>query len=331
MALLDTPHIQPPAAWAGEPTAEPMPRTPGLEPARQRIVDFLAGHSLETAPGVADKTASFADLIPGGTRVYVAFVPGTDYREVVATVGRLAREGLRPVPHVPARTLAGPEQLDDYLAACAGEGGIDQVLCIGGDRAIPAGDFGSTIEMLETGLFDKHGIRRIGVAGHPEGYKPIGDAGILAALKEKNAFADRTDAALHLVTQFCFDADTVIAWDKRLRLLGNRLPIHIGIAGPAKLKSLLHYATMCGIGNSARMLKRQAFNLTRIATVSAPDAFVAALAAYRADDPECGIAQAHFYTFGGLKRATGWVQGVLDGDFTLNADTAGFTVHRDIG
>lgn len=312
------------------PTASAVTPSAPLDPARQRVVDFLAGFSLETAPGVAEKTASFAALMPAGTKVYVAYVPGTDLGEVVTTVARLAREGLAPVPHVPARTLTGPDQLDDFLARCAGEGGVEQVLCIGGDRAVPLGSFDSTMQMLETGLFDKHGIRRIGVAGHPEGYKPIGDAGILAALKEKNAFAERTGAELHIVTQFCFDPEAVIAWDKRLRLLGNRLPIHIGIAGPAKLKSLLHYATMCGIGNSARMLKRQAFNLTKLASVSAPDALIAALAKYRAEDPECGITQTHFFTFGGLKRATRWIEGVLQGDFAMTADATGFTVQRDL-
>ncbi|HET8727067.1 MAG TPA: metFprotein, partial [Alphaproteobacteria bacterium] len=160
------------------------------------------------------------------------------------------------------------------------------------------------------------------------GNNAIGDETILAALRDKNAFAARTDADLHIVTQFCFDAKAIIDWDVKLRRAGNRLPIHIGIAGPAKLKSLIHYAALCGIGASARILSRQAMNITKLATVAAPDAVVAELARYRATDPECGIASAHFFTFGGLKRAADWLDGATRGDFTPTAD--GFRVHRDL-
>src|SRR3546814_355526 len=184
------------------------------------------------------------------------------------------------------------------------------------------------MDMLETGLFDRYGIRTIGIAGHPEGNNAIGDETILASLREKNAFEARTDADLHIVTQFCFDARTIIDWDSRLRRAGNRLPIHIGIAGPARLKSLVHYAALCGIGPSARIVARQAANLTRLAAGSAPDAVVAELARYRATDPECGIARAHFFTFGGLKRAADWLDGAARADFTPTGN--GFEVHRNL-
>lgn len=308
----------------------PFAHSPAASPDHRAIVEFLADYSVETSPGAAAKTPSFSALLPAGTRAYIAALPGADFGEVVATARRLSQEGMVPVPHVPARSLKGVSQLEDYIARLAGEAGVDQVLCIGGGVTRPVGDFGCTMQVLETGVLDRHNIRTIGVAGHPEGSPDIPDAEIIRAVREKNAFAKRTGAQLYIATQFCFDADAIIRWDRTLRLMGNTLPIHIGIAGPAKLKSLINYARMCGVGNSMRVLTRQGANLARLAQVSAPDRLVRTLARYQADDANCGIAAAHFYTFGGLARSVAWLDGALAGDFTLKPGGKGFQVHRDL-
>ena len=297
---------------------------------KQAIADLLAGYSVETSPAAADRLDSFSDHLPAGTRVYVATLPGTGFERVVATARRLGDEGMVPVPHLPARGISGPAQLDRLLAELSGEAGVSEVLAIAGGLRQPVGSFDRTMAMLETGCFERHGIRRIGVAGHPEGNPDIDGDELSRALAEKNAFAERSGIALYLVTQFCFDPAPVIAWDRALRKAGNRLPIRIGIAGPATLKSLLNYARMCGIGPSARMLTRRGRSLARLGTVSAPDELVAGLARYRASDPECGIEAAHFYTFGGLGRTVRWVDAVLTGAFNLRTDRDGFTVHVDL-
>jgi methylenetetrahydrofolate reductase (NADPH) len=147
----------------------------------------------------------------------------------------------------------------------------------------------------------------------------------------KNAFAERTGADLYIVTQFCFEAAPVIAWDKRLRAGGNRLPIHIGIPGLATLKTLLGHAKACGIGPSMRFLTRQARNVTKLMTVSAPDRLVTDLAAYRASDPDCGIAGVHVYPLGGLRRSALWANAAAEGQITMGRDGKGFTVDVDLG
>ena len=101
------------------------------------------------------------------------------------------------------------------------------------------------------GAFDRHGFRRLHVAGHPEGNRDIDGDGstraLDAALAWKQAFAERTGAQMAIVTQFAFDAGPVIAWAERLRD-GIGLPIHVGVAGPAKLRTLLRYGYACGVG-----------------------------------------------------------------------------------
>ena len=297
---------------------------------RRAVVDFLTDYSVETSPGAAAKIRSFRDLLPASTRVYIAALPGFAIDDVIGTARRLRDEGMVPVPHVPARSLVGVAQLEDYVGRLAGEAGVDQVLCIGGGVSRPVGAFDRTMQVLDSGVLDRHGIRRIGVAGHPEGSPDISEAEVRDAVRDKNAFARRTDAEVYIVTQFCFDADAIIAWDRALRLQGNGLPIHIGIAGPAKLKSLISYARMCGVGNSMRVLTRQAANLARLTAVSAPDRLVRTLARYQATEARCGIVCAHFYAFGGLARSATWLDGALAGDFALKTDGKGFRVHRDL-
>ena len=299
--------------------------------AKQQIVDFMTGFTAETTPGSAAKTPDYREHLRPGTVVYITFLPGSDFDDTIAVAKRLKGEGFLPVPHFAARSIPDAAFLDDKLARLSGEAGLDQVLVIGGAVDKPAGDFSDTMQLLETGLFDRHGIRKFGVAGHPEGSPDISDQAIAGALRWKNDFAERSGADLYVVTQFCFEAGPVIAWDRRIQAEGNRLPITIGLPGLATIKTLLAHAKACGIGPSMRFLTRQARNLTRLMTVSAPDKLVTDLAAYKADDPACGIAGVHMYPLGGLRRSAKWSYAVTDGAFTMNRDGKGFSVDIELG
>jgi methylenetetrahydrofolate reductase (NADPH) len=291
-----------------------------------RIRDLVADFSIEITPATAAKHAVLADLLPAGTRVYVAFVPGADHRSVAATAARVRREGLVPVPHFPARSIVDRAQLEDYLRRVTAEAGVDEVLVIGGGIDLPRGAFAGTRSLLETGLFEAHGIRVIGLAGHPEGQRQLGAPAAPMTLAQKVDYARRTSAAVRLVTQFMFEAEPLFAWERMIRAEGNDLPIHIGVPGPATLKSLLGYARLCGVGNSMRVLTRQAGNLLKLASLSYPDALIAALARQRAGDPHSRIERLHFYPFGGLARTARWLEALRAGAFTLDDDGLGFTV-----
>lgn len=293
---------------------------------RHQIQDLLSGFTTETTPKSADKIPDYREHLRAGTTVYVTFLPGQEFADTVRVCTRLHREGFVPVPHFAARSIPDRRSLEQWLARVTGEAGVDQALVIAGGVDRPVGEFDNSMELLETGLFDRYGIRRIGVAGHPEGSPDMSDEAIRAALAWKNAFAERSDAELHVVTQFVFDAAPVIAWDKRLRAEGNRLPIHVGVPGLATLKTLLAHAKACGIGNSMRVLTRQARNLGKLMTVQAPDRLLAALAEYRASDPACGIHGVHMYPLGGLRKTALWTYAVIDGEFELTRRGDGFHV-----
>jgi methylenetetrahydrofolate reductase (NADPH) len=269
---------------------------------------FLDGYSIEVMPRTAEKVADFRPLLPAGTRVYIAHIEGTAIEDMVATAKRLRAEGYDPMPHFPARIIDSRATLADWIARYQGEAGVTQALLLGGGVNTPAGEFHSSMQLIESGLFD--GFKRLHVAGHPEGNKDIDPDGsdrmVMEALRWKQAFAERTDAAMAITTQFCFEAGPVIDWADRLAAEGIKLPIHIGVAGPAKLQTLLKFAIACGVGASLRVLQRRAMDVTKLLLPYEPDEFIAALAAHKAAHPGFGIASVHFFPLGGIKANADW-------------------------
>ena len=299
--------------------------------AKRQIIDFVTDFTIETTPGSALKIPDYREHLRPGTKVAVTFLPGSDFAGTITTAARLKAEGFDPLPHFAARSIPSEALLETWLKQLQDEVGITEVVALGGAVDKPLGPFDSSMALLETGLFDKYGIRKIGVAGHPEGSPDISDQAIKEALAWKNAFAERSGAAIYIATQFCFEAAPIIAWDRAIQSQGNKLPIHIGVPGLATIKTLLNHARACGVGPSMRFLTRQARNITKLMTVSAPDKLVLELARYRAEDPGCGIARVHVYPLGGLRRSAAWTYAVVDGDFSLKPGDKGFTIDRDIG
>ena len=158
----------------------------------------------------------------------------------------------------------------------------------------PSASIDAAIQLLETGVFQANGVKRIGIAGHPEGNPDItkihGDEILLKALQDKQAYLKANGIEGFIATQFLFEAGPVAEWARTLRKAGIDLPIHVGVPGPATIKTLVKYAAMCGVGNSARFIRKQAMNITKLLTVNTPDEFVAGLAELHFHKPELGIA-----------------------------------------
>ena len=269
---------------------------------------FLQGYSIEVMPRTAEKVEDFKALLPAGTRVYIAHIEGTPIEEMVATAKRLHADGFPVMPHFPARIIPDRATLADWVARYKGEANVKQALLLGGGVNTPAGDFSASMQLVETGLFD--GFERLHVAGHPEGNKDIdkdgGERIVMEALQWKQAYSQRTDAKMAIATQFCFDAAPVIAWADKLAAAGIALPIHIGIAGPAKLQTLIKFAIACGVGPSLRVLQKRAMDVTKLLLPYQPTDVVAALAAHKAANPDFGIASVHFFPLGGIKTNAAW-------------------------
>lgn len=272
---------------------------------------FLNRLSVEITARQIDKVALLAERLAPGTRVFVALIDAADVAGQLAAARALRRAGLEPVPHVPARFIRDLDDLKDRIASLAQEAEVAEMLVIGGGAAQPVGIYDAAMGILSTGVFEANGIRRIGLAGHPEGNADItrihGDAMLMTALKEKQAWLRSAGIEGFIATQFLFEAKPVADWARGLRAAGIDLPIHAGVPGPATIKTLVKFAAMCGVGNSARFVRKQALNITRLLSVSAPDDFVAGLAALHAGEPGLRIAGPHFYPFGGIDKLLDWL------------------------
>jgi methylenetetrahydrofolate reductase (NADPH) len=269
---------------------------------------MLDGFSIEVMPRTAEKVEDFRAILPPATRVYIAHIDGTPIDDMVRTAARLAREGFPVMPHIPARIVPDRAALGEWVARYRGEAGVDQALLLGGGLAAPRGEFHSAMQLIETGLFD--GFSRLHVAGHPEGNRDIdpdgSDRNVMEALRWKQAFSARTDAEMAIVTQFAFEAAPIVAWGKRLRAEGIALPIHLGIAGPAKLQTMLKFAIACGVGPSLRVLQKRAMDVTKLVLPYEPTELVAELAAMKAVDPDFPVAQLHLFPLGGIGATATW-------------------------
>ena len=275
-----------------------------------QLETFLTDFSIEVMPRTAEKIDDFRALLPKCTRVYIAHIEGTPIEDMVATAKRLAEEGYPVMPHFPARIIKDKATLNDWIARYQGEAGVNQALLLAGGVATPHGEFESSMQLMETGLFDSAGFKRLHVAGHPEGNKDIDPDGSMknvdAALQWKQKFSERTDAEMALATQFAFDAEPIIAWANGLKEAGIGLPIHIGIAGPAKLQTLIKFAIACGVGPSLKVLQKRAMDMTKLLLPYEPTEVLNALAAHRSENPDSNITHVHFFPLGGIKTNANW-------------------------
>jgi methylenetetrahydrofolate reductase (NADPH) len=273
--------------------------------------DFTSGYSIEVIPRSAAKIESFSDLLPKNTRVYLAHLETEDIAEMIATAKRLNNEGFSVMPHIPARLIQNQAMLNDWISMYQNEAGVDEALLLAGGSKKPVGDFDSSMQLIESGLFDKAGFKRLHVAGHPEGSKDIDPGGgiknVNKALSWKQEFSKRTDASMAITTQFCFDAYAVKKWAFDIRGNGIDIPIHIGIAGPAKLQTLLKYSIECGIGSSMKVLTKRAKDITKLLLPYNPTQILNELAEYKSIDPKLNIEQVHFFPLGGIKKTADWV------------------------
>ncbi|MDG4647648.1 methylenetetrahydrofolate reductase [Roseibacterium sp. SDUM158017] len=299
-------------------TAAPTPSA-GIEA-------LLRDYSIEVMPRTAEKVDDFRTLLPKGTRVYVAHIDGTPIDDMVATARRLRDEGFEPMPHFPARSIAGPATLAEWIRRYAEEAGVTQALILAGGIATPRGEYHSSMQLLETGFFDDAGFTRLHVAGHPEGNRDIdpegGERECLAALRWKQDFANRSDARFAIATQFAFEAAPVVAWAERLAAAGIAMPVHLGVAGPAKLQTLIKFAIACGVGNSLGVLQKRARDVSRLVKPMEPTDLLSALAAEKAAGRAGNIERIHFFPLGGIRANAEWAT-ANGGEAARPAETAG--------
>ena len=276
------------------------------------LKNFLNNFSIEVTPRAVSKIENLSELIPSGTLVYIAHIEGTPIEEMVKTAKKINQQGYATMPHFPARIIKDKKTLKDWISKYQNEANVKGALLLGGGVNKPYGEYDSSIQLIESELFDLAGFEKLYIAGHPEGNKDIDRDGstknIDQALLWKNEYKNRTDADMAITTQFCFDSKTVINWANDIKNKGVDIPIHIGIAGPAKLQTLLRYSIECGVGASIKILQKRALDLTKLLLPYKPSKILDELAIYKFNNPDFNIEKVHFFPLGGVKQVSKFVQ-----------------------
>tara|TARA_Y100001970_G_scaffold21211_1_gene24144 strand:- start:2072 stop:2971 length:900 start_codon:yes stop_codon:yes gene_type:complete len=282
------------------------------------IKNYLNNFTIETTPGVYKKYEEFSSLINKNHSIYITYLPDEKSKNVIETAKKLKLEGYDVIPHLPSRTILDKLELEKYIGSLSEESGCNKILIIGGGGN-QKGNISSTMDVLKTDLLSKYKFIEVGVAGHPEGSPDISKEELDKAIIEKNNFSINADFEMYLATQFFFEANSLIEWEKHLNSIGNKLNIHAGIPGPASLKTLISYAKTCGIGNSIRFLSKQAFNITKLASMNTPDKLIYDLAKYKNTYKETALKKMHFYPFGGIKKTSDWLNLLKNSEFFYNS------------
>jgi methylenetetrahydrofolate reductase (NADPH) len=268
---------------------------------------LLDNYSIEMTAKDVPQLEAAADLIPQGTKIPVAFLPGETFEMRVAAAKRVRELGFLPIPHISARRLESQNELERFLAALQNEVGTDHAFIVAGDPPQPMGPFEDALSIIRTGLLAKYGIRRIGISGYPEGHPEIGSAKLWQAKRDKQAAILERGHDFAVVTQFAFDADPVLAWLELVRKADVQALVRVGVPGPATVKRLLAFAARCGVSASTNVMKKYGMSLTKLFSATGPDQLIEEYAA-RLDPAIHGEVRIHFYPFGGMRATAEWIR-----------------------
>ena len=285
----------------------------------KNISKLIKNFSIEVMPRTLGKLENIENLWPKNTRVYIAHLEGTTIEDMLVTAKRIKSASFIPMPHFPARIIKDNKVLEDWINRYS-EIGVKEALLLAGGVDRPLGNLSNSMELLSTGLFEKYGFERLHVAGHPEGNKDIdpngSDINVMNALKWKQDYSKNTTAKISIATQFLFESKPVIDWANKILSNGITLPINVGIAGPAKLQTMIKFAIACGVGPSLRVLERRAKDITKLLFPFEPTNILTELADYKESNPNTNIEGIHFFPLGGIEKSS---------DFIKNINTAQHT------
>ena len=279
----------------------------------KNISKLVKNFSIEVMPRTLGKLENIENLWPKKTRVYIAHLEGTTIEDMLVTAKRIKSASFIPMPHFPARIIKDNKVLEDWINRYS-EIGVNEALLLAGGVDRPLGNLSNSMELLSTGLFEKYGFERLHVAGHPEGNKDIdpngSDINVMNALKWKQDYSKDTNAKISIATQFLFESKPVIDWANKILSNGITLPINVGIAGPAKLQTMIKFAIACGVGPSLRVLERRAKDITKLLFPFEPTNILAELADYKESNPNTNIEGIHFFPLGGIEKSSDFIKNI---------------------
>ncbi|MUV57419.1 methylenetetrahydrofolate reductase [Halogeometricum sp. CBA1124] len=256
---------------------------------------------------------SFDDEItqlPDGATIAITTSPQLGIERTVERTEEARARGYEVVPHIAARYVEDRDHLADIVDRLH-DAGVTDIFVPGGDREEPAGEFESAYDLLSA--LDEMGrsFEDVGITGYPEGHDFLDDETLWESMERKEPYAT------YIVTQLCYDPETVVEWIEDVRARGVELPVEVGIPGVMKYQKLLKISQKVGVGDSIKFLKKTTGILGFVRQLVGsrgtykPDDLVDGLAPYVGDDTY-RIRGLHIYTFNQTSDTESWRYGRLD-------------------
>ena len=276
---------------------------------------LTASASVEVLQADIRRLGEWREYLEDGARVFVPHFRNGDTAAGIRTAGKLIDAGMTPVAHVAARNVADEDELERVVAGYAGVG-VREFLFVGGGDNPPAGAFNSVLQMLQTGVLQRHRAARVGFAGHPEGHPEQTPQVMRQALLDKLEYAAAHRLDAFIATQFCFAVTPYFEFLDWLKSRNISVPVRLGLAGRVNAQKLLKFAVISGIGRSLGFFRKQFGKTVGLVNFS-PEGMMAEiagrLAVRRYDFP----VHLHFYPFGAVREtlaiiAESQLQGVSD-------------------
>ncbi len=279
----------------------------------ETVRDLVRSGSLEMGADRPKDARAIADLLPGGTPVFVNHLPKHTLADTLAGLEAVAAAGLEPVPHLAARRIKSSGEAASFLNAAVARAGVSKLLLLGGDTPSAAGPYADALSLLNSGLIAKAGIREVAFAGYPEGHPTVDADTMIDALDAKIVAARAQGLGVRVITQFSFAPARILDFCVWLHRRAPDVPIQVGIPGPTSPASLIRFATICGVGASFRAMTNQGMGAVRLLTHTDPSEQLAMIAAHQRSNTHTNITGVHMFSFGGVAKTAQWMNGVLRG------------------
>ena len=279
-----------------------------VEPAHagRGAVTLLDDPAYEVIPGPAVDQA--IDALPPRSLVTVTCSPRGRIEATLDVAGRLAQAGHRVVPHLAAR-LVRDDMVPEIAAALAAHR-ISDVFVIAGDAPEALGPYQGALGLIPDLLAAAPHIRRVGVAGYPEGHPLLDAAELRRQLLAKQALLRAASVDGWVSTQMCFDPLRIATWLEQERAAGLTLPVRLGVPGLVDRARLLRIGARLGVGASLRFASKQGGTIARLI---APGGFdpLHVIRPLGRDAARLGIERLHVFTFNSVAETVAWRERLL--------------------
>ena len=249
------------------------------------------------------------DALPANSLVSVTASPVKGLDATMELTDQIRDKGHRPVPHIAARLVGGPEHVAKIAKWMKTEG-YETLFCVAGDAEEPAGPYEGAHAFLSDLFAQDHGLKKVGITSYPDGHALISSEICHEQLHAKQALLKEAGVEGWASTQMCFDTDLITSWLRAERAAGFDLPVHLGIPGVVDRTKLMTMGVRLGVGASLRFLKK---NRAAVTKLMAPGSYDPndILDPMINDLSDLNISGLHVFTFNQVEATEQWRQAVI--------------------